>query len=674
MGQRLGSIVIENVEPELEGGRYAVKRVAGENLTLSADIFKEGHDFLSAVARLRQVAPPRLDHGSHQSIETTMREINNDRWTAQVSLPSEGLYAFTVEAWVDVYRTWAAELQRKAQACQPIFSELREGAALLLELAGRAQPRSASDALTFSNASRMIGGSLDESLPSALDSAVRAATSSALIELATLYPDRSSAVRYQRELPVFVDREKARFSSWYEMFPRSASRSEKRHGTFKDCESWLRDISEMGFDTLYFPPIHPIGKTARKGKNNSVVALSDDVGSPWAIGSAEGGHKSIHPQLGTMEDFKHLIGEAKSVNLEVALDLAFQCAPDHPYLTEHPEWFYKRPDGTIKTAENPPKRYEDIVNFDFLGPARQSLWPELKSVVLFWIEVGIKIFRVDNPHTKPVQFWEWLIREIQVTHPDVIFLAEAFTRPKMMKALGKAGFSQSYTYFTWRNFKGELTDYLNELSHGPVAQYMRGNLWPNTPDILPQILQQGGTPAFKLRFALAATLSPSYGIYCGFEFCENRALPGTEEYVNSEKYQLVEWPGDRKADIRDYISAINQIRQLHPALRLSENLTFCDSDSERVLVYSKVDSDKTDKLLIAVSLDPYAPQEAIINLPLGDYGIEEHETYQVHELLSDTRSLWKGPTAQIRLTPESPAAIWSVLRLNRSEQSFDYYD
>ena len=491
--------------------------------------------------------------------------------------------------------------------------------------------------------------------------------------MASRYPDRTIATRLDRELRLFAERSRAICSAWYELFPRSTSPDGKRHGTFRDAEKWLPYVGELGFDVVYLPPIHPIGRTARKGKNNALTAAPDDIGSPWAIGGPEGGHKSIHPQLGTVEDFRRFVASAKDLGLEVALDIAFQCSPDHPYVKEHPEWFQQRPDGTIKTAENPPKRYEDIVNFDWMGPAREALWAELRSVFLHWIAQGVRIFRVDNPHTKPLPFWEWVIGEIHAAHPDVIFLAEAFTRPKVMKALAKSGFNQSYTYFTWRNFKHELEGYLTELTQGPPADYMIGNLWPNTPDILPEHLQQGGKPAFLIRSALAATLSSSWGIYSGFELCENRALPGKEEYADSEKYQLVSWDRERPGNIKPWIAALNRARRDHRALQLYRNLRFHRADNERVTFYSKVTEDKTSLVLVAVSLDPYGPQEAVLHVPLERLGIDEDETYQVHDLLSGERALWQGPSALVRLTPEKPAAVWSVLRFQRSEQGFDYY-
>ncbi|KFE70231.1 Alpha-amylase [Hyalangium minutum] len=658
-------MVIESVRPELDGGRFAVKRVAGDTFKVEADLFKEGHDVLVAIVRWRQSGPSGQET---QWAEVPMKALGNDLWVADFPLARNGRYQYTVEAWPDLFATWASELKRKVDVGRDVRSELLEGSGLLEGAAERAR--------TFGGEeeSRLLAEAATKLKQPPSPELIVTALSPDLARIAGKYADRSLATQYDRVLEIFVDRERARTSAWYEFFPRSAVRDGKTHGTFKDAEAWLPYIQSLGFDTIYLPPIHPIGRTARKGKNNSLRAEPDDVGSPWAIGGAEGGHKAIHPQLGTPEEFRRFLKAAEQHGIEVALDLAFQCSPDHPYVKEHPEWFLRRPDGTIKTAENPPKRYEDIVNFDWMGPGRDTLWPELESVVLHWVQQGVKIFRVDNPHTKPLQFWAWLIRHVQDKHPEVVFLSEAFTRPKVMKALAKIGFTQSYTYFTWRNFKQEIEEYLTEITHPPVSDYFRGNLWPNTPDILPELLQRSGPAGFRLRVALAATLSSSYGIYCGYELCEGRALPGKEEYLDSEKYQLVAWDLERPGHIRDWIRKLNAARKQHPALQLYGNLRFFRSDNDRVLFYGKRTPDGSSQVLVAVSLDPHSPQEALLHVPLKELGIPPDETYQVHELMTDERRLWQGPHAQIRLTPDQPAAIWAVYRFRRTEQAFDYYE
>ena len=665
MSSRTGSILIENVQPELDAGRYPVKRIAGDTAHVEADLFKEGHDVLVAVVRWRQASPKGQETAWQ---EVPMKELGNDRYGAEFPLARNGRYEFTVEAWPDLFRTWVHELKRKVDVGRDVKSEVLEGAALLEGAAARAKASRPADAAQLSDAARALktGGPTPDNLLLALDAS--------LATIASRHPDRGLAVRYDRVLEIFADRERAQNGAWYEFFPRSAVRDGKTHGTFKDAEGWLPYVKALGFDIIYLPPIHPIGRTARKGKNNSLSAGPDDVGSPWAIGASEGGHKAVHPKLGTLEDFRRFREKAEGLGMEIALDLAFQCAPDHPYVKEHPEWFLHRPDGTIKTAENPPKRYEDIVNFDWMGPARESLWAELRSVVLHWVEQGVMVFRVDNPHTKPIQFWAWLIREVQEKHPEVLFLSEAFTRPKVMRALAKVGFTQSYTYFTWRNFKHELEDYLKELTQSPSAEYMRGNLWPNTPDILPELLQRSGPAGFRIRVALAATLSSTYGIYCGYELCEGRGLaPGKEEYLDSEKYQLVAWDLDRPGNIKPFISRLNAIRHEHRALQQYRNLRFHYCDNDRVLFYSKRTEDGQSQLLFAVSLDPHEEQEAIVEIPLELLGISPEDTYQVHELMGDTRLLWQGPSAQVRITPEAPAAVWAVYRFHRRENEFDYF-
>jgi starch synthase (maltosyl-transferring) len=473
-----------------------------------------------------------------------------------------------------------------------------------------------------------------------------------------------------------VDREKARFSTWYEMFPRSCGLESGRHGTFKDCMARLPYVAAMGFDVLYLPPIHPIGRTHRKGDNNNPVAGPDDPGTPWAVGSEEGGHKSLHPQLGTLKDFRDFVTSARGYDIEIALDIAFQCSPDHPYVEEHPEWFRRRPDNTVQFAENPPKKYEDIYPFDFETYSWQELWHELKSIVTFWIEQGIRIFRVDNPHTKPFHFWQWLITEIKKSYPDVIFLSEAFTRPKVMYRLAKLGFTQSYTYFAWRNTAWELTQYFTELTRGNAREYFHPNLWPNTPDILTEYLQFGGRPAFMARLVLAATLGANYGIYGpAFELCENRPKePGSEEYLDSEKYEVKNWDISGPDSLKDFVARVNQIRRENAALQGDWSLRFHEVDNTQLICYSKHTDDFSNVVLVVVNLDPHHTQSGWVEFPLEELGIDPQRSYQMHDLLSGARYLWRGTRNYVELNSQvAPAHIFRMRRRVRTERDFDYY-
>ncbi len=641
------NVIIERVWPELDSGRYPVKREVGDELQVSADIFREGHEVIAAVLKYRTAA------------ETTWREVpmrhqDNDRWAGRFPLRENARYLYTIEAYPDPFRTWAQALEKKAAAGQDVASEILEGTTLIRKALSRA-----------SGADR---ARLEEQL-GALERArsqadqVRLALDPELGRLMEAYPDRSAATQYDRILEVVVDRERARFGAWYELFPRSQGKVPGKSGTFHDCIDRLPDIQAMGFDVIYLPPIHPIGRTHRKGKNNAIAAGPDDPGSPWAIGNEHGGHDAIEPSLGTLEDFRAFVRAAGEMGMEIALDLALHCSPDHPWVREHPEWFSARPDGTIKYAENPPKKYQDIYPLNFYGEGRAALWEEVRRLLLHWVAQGVRIFRVDNPHTKPIPFWGWLILEVQAEHPDVIFLSEAFTRPKVMKALAKVGFTQSYTYFTWRNFKQELTDYLTELTQTEMAEYFRGNFFTNTPDILSPILQQGGRPAFRMRLVLATTLSSSYGICAGFELCENQAIPGTEEPLDSEKYEIKvrDWdaPGNIKADI----ARINRIRRENPALQGYKNLRFYQADDDNILFYGKMTPDRQNAIFVAVNLDPFEAHEAVLHLPLQEIGLGPDEQYQVVELLGGARHLWKGEAQRIRLDPqEQPAAILRVTR------------
>lgn len=649
---------IENVKPQIDCGRFPVKRTVGETVRVSADIFTDGHDALQAVMCYRLLSAETWH-------EVPMAFAGNDRYTAAFTVNSLEPYAYTVQAWLDPFTTWRDGLRKKFNAGQDVQSELLEGEQMLRAFALRARE---ADRRWLEEKAEVIGGDGPQGDRVAL------ALSGEVHSIVSRYPDRSRAASFEPVLQVKVDRERARCSAWYELFPRSAAREPGKHGTFADVEALLPMIAGMGFDVLYLPPIHPIGRVKRKGPNNSLTAGPDDPGSPWAIGASEGGHKAVHPDLGTIEDFEHLVEAAKAYGLEVALDLAYQCAPDHPYVSEHPEWFVHRPDGTIKYAENPPKKYQDVYPINFENENWIELWEELKSVVVFWIERGVRIFRVDNPHTKPLRFWHWLITEIHDRHPDMIFLSEAFTRPKVMNALAKAGFNQSYTYFTWRNTRQELVEYLTELTQTDLKEYFRPNFFTNTPDILPEYLQFGGRAAFMVRLVLAATLSSNYGIYSSFELCEGRAVPGTEEYLDSEKYQIRQWDWDRTGNIREFIARVNKIRRENPALHSNDRLRFHDAENEHLIFYTKTTGDLSNIILVVVNLDPYQKHDGWIHVPLEELNIGAQEVYQVHDLMGDGRYFWQGARNFVRLDPESsPAHIFRIRRRLRTEHDFDYF-
>jgi len=651
--------VVDAVQPAVDGGRFAVKRVAGEPLEVEAHCFADGHDVLRAMLAWRGEDAPEW-----QEIE--MQPLGNDVWRAQFTPAEIGRYRYTVAAWVDRFATWRHDFERREDA-----DDLRVAALAGAEVVEQAAARATgADVRPLKDwAARLRAAKkLDEIRAAALDEAMAA--------IAARHPDRSHEARWGVEMPLVVERERARFSAWYELFPRSAAAEPGRHGTFKEVEERLPYVAELGFDVLYLPPIHPVGRERRKGKNNAVAAAPDDVGSPWAIGAKEGGHKAIHPQLGTHEDFRHLVKAAARHGLEIALDIAYQCAPDHPYVKEHPGWFRKRPDGSIQYAENPPKKYEDIYPFDFECEDWRALWQELKSVLDFWIAEGVKIFRVDNPHTKAFPFWEWAIAEVRRAHPDVIFLAEAFTRPKVMHRLAKLGYTQSYTYFAWRNTKQELTDYFTELAQGPGREYLRPSVWPNTPDILTEALQVGGRAAFMQRLALAATLAASYGIYGpAYELMEHRARePGAEEYLDSEKYQLRHWDLERADSLRAYIAAFNRIRRENPALHADASLRFLPTDNEQLIAYAKQTPDGANQIVCVVNLSPHHAHGGWVELDLGALGIERDRPYQMHDLLSGARYLWNGPRNFVQLDPQrSPAHVFRVRRRLHREQDFDYF-
>ena len=650
--------VIENVKPEIDGGRFPAKRVVGERMTVEADIFTDGHDALAAALLYRRKS------GSHWS-ETPMESLDNDRWRATFEVTEIGAYLYTLQAWVDRFESWRQGLAKKLQAGQDVAIDLLIGAGLVEETANRAPPTDKKRLANFISILR-------SKQPDAGETAL-------LPELAALmakYSDRRWAVTYDKELRVNVDREKARFSTWYEMFPRSCASEPGVHGTLRDCEQRLPYVAGMGFDVLYLPPIHPIGRSFRKGKNNELGAGPDDVGSPWAIGAKEGGHKAIHPQLGTLEDFKRLVTKAKKSGIEIALDIAFQCAPDHPYAREHPEWFRKRPDGSIQYAENPPKKYQDIYPLDFETDHWKELWDELKSIIVFWCEQGVRIFRVDNPHTKAFPFWEWAIAEVKKDYPEALFLAEAFTRPKVMYRLAKSGFSQSYTYFAWRNTKWELTQYFTELTQTEIADFFRASLWPNTPDILTEYLQFGGRPAFMTRLVLAATLGANYGIYApAFELCENVPRdPGSEEYLNSEKYELKHWDLERTDSLKEFIALVNRIRGENRALQRDRSLRFHPVDNPEIICFSKQTEDLKNVIVAVVNLDPHHTQSGWVELAMEELGLLPQQPFQMHDLLTNARYLWHGARNYVQLNPDTvPAQIFRVRHRLRHEQDFDYF-
>ncbi len=652
-------VVIERVSPEIDCSRFAIKRVVGETVTVEANVFADGHD--QVACRILYW----LDGDEPQS--SPMKPVGNDCWRGEFTVVNVGRYHYTIEGWIDRFRTWRTDLEKRIAAGQDVHVDLLIGVELIERAADRA---GADDAQLLRQWARRIREENDK------PSGTAVALQKELLAVVGRYPDYDLATRYEKELKIAVDRDKALFSTWYEVFPRSCSPQPGRHGTFRDCETWLPYIASMGFDVVYLAPIHPIGRAFRKGKNNSAAAQPDDVGSPWAIGSEEGGHKSIHPALGTLEDFRRFVSKAEEQGLEVALDIAFQATPDHPYAREHKEWFRPRPDGTIQYAENPPKKYQDIYPLDFETRDWSALWHELKSVLQFWIGQGVRIFRVDNPHTKPFAFWEWVIDEIKQQHPDVLFLAEAFTRPHVMYRLAKLGFSQSYTYFTWRNTKQELIEYFRQLTQTELRDFFRPNLWPNTPDILPEYLQVGGRAAFMVRLLLAATLGSSYGIYGpAFELCENVPIhPGSEEYLNSEKYELKQRDLKSKASLKDLISRVNRIRRENPALQSNRNLRFHETDNPALICYSKSTDDLSSVVIVVVNLDSFHAQSGWVNIDLDSIGLDANHAFQAHDLLGEGYFLWQGSRNYVELVPESlPAHILGVRRWVRTERDFDYY-
>jgi starch synthase (maltosyl-transferring) len=737
------TVVIENVHPLVDGGRYPVKRAVGEDLTVEADIFKEGHDVVSAVLKWRSAGAGKW----HETPMACIDPFTKDRWRGTCSFFEMGAHDVTIEAWGDTFRSWQHEFATKFAAHEPnLNSERLEGAGFIERAGERALAlRQKRDAARLHEFAKCIRESSPEEVNSlAHDSELEALMASyadrsessefvfgvpdlsSLVGPSSLKPAKKAKGKAKRkngaaEEPhatpietiapptprypgVWVDRERAQFASWYEFFPRSAEGRGDRGSTFRDCIPRIDDVKAMGFDVIYFPPVHPIGVTARKGKNNSVTCQIGEPGVPYAIGNRHqgcpngGGHRDVAPELGTLDDFDWLVAQIHERGMEVALDFALNCSPDHPYVTEHPEWFYQRPDGTIKYAENPPKKYQDVYPLNFHNPNWQTLWDELTGVVEFWCEHGVRIFRVDNPHTKPVALWEYMISRVQQRFPDAVFLSEAFTRPRMMRALAKAGFTQSYTYFTWRNTKQGLTEYFTELTQTDSAEVMRPNLFANTPDILPSYLQFGGRAAFQVRAVLAATLAPTYGIYSGFELCENAGMwradwnPASdvrrflnlcdwdykqlakEEYWESEKYQWKARDWEAPGNIKPLVSTLNRVRRENRALQQLRNLRFIQCDNDLVIAYAKSTVARDNNLIIVVNLDAWHAQDAFVTVPLEDFGLSEGELYQVHDLLTGERFHWQGRKNFVRLNPsERVAHIFRVRRKLGSERDFDYF-
>jgi len=676
--QDRGRVIVERVWPEIDGGRFPIKRSVGEQVTVGADIFADGHDLLAGVVKYR---PCRSCRGGSSDPPLQWREIpltprDNDRWEAAFIVTELGEYEYTIEAWIDRFGTWLKGLVAKADAGQDVANELLEGAQIIQQAAGRlkAAPTYGNVEATYGNVEAGFSrpGATDEGLrlleiadmlrgASPQVARVWAAKDPSLRALMDARPDRRASTTYERTLICRVDSVRARFGAWYEMFPRSVTTDPSRSGTFREAESRLGGIAAMGFDVVYLPPVHPIGETHRKGRNNSLNAEPGDPGSPWAIGSAAGGHTAIEPGLGTIDDFDRFVRLANRLGLQVALDVAFQASPDHPWVREHPGWFRHRPDGSIKYAENPPKKYQDIYPIDFESAEWEPLWNALKDVFLFWIGHGVRIFRVDNPHTKSFRFWEWVIAEIRRDYPDAIFLAEAFTRPKVMRYLAKAGFNQSYTYFTWRNSAHELRDYLDELTKTELQEYMRPNFFANTPDILHEYLQTGGRPAFEVRLVLAATLAASYGIYSGFELCENLPVKkGSEEYLDSEKYQIKPRDWHQADSLRELIARVNAIRREQPALQQNATLSFYQTDNPHFLWFGKWHP--AGRVLVIANTDPHWTQQGWVQVPIWEMGIGARDRYVVEDLLDGARYTWRGEWNFVKLDPTERVAHIFVIR------------
>lgn len=636
-GQRRA--VVERVSPEIDGGRFSIKAIVGESITVEADIIADGHDILSARLMYKHESDKNWS-------EAIMQHTLNDRWVGHFKVEKQGFYSYTVESWVDHIASWQHEVDLKVRDGQHLNVEVMQGAIFLKEMAKKAKGED-------KKAIQEAGKCFDEALKdeNRYKEAIQLAVSETMSQWFTKYPERQEPFRYQ-ELKIYVDRKKAGFSAWYSMFPRSAAREIGKHGTFKDVEKLLPRIQELGFDVLYIPPIHPIGLTHRKGKNNSVTAQEGEVGVPYGIGSELGGHTAIHPELGTLDDFKHLVEECKKFDMEIALDLAIQCSPDHPWVKSHPEWFKILPDGTIKYAENPPKKYQDIYPVNFETENWQALWNELKSVIITWAEWGVRIIRVDNPHTKSFSFWEWVIAEVKQDYPDMIFLSEAFTKPKVMQQLAKLGFTQSYTYYVWRTHKAEIMEYMTELTKSEMKYYFRPNFWPNTHDINPYMLQNGHEPLFLIRYFMAATLTANYGVFGpSYEYLYHAPNPPKEEYYDSEKYEIKYWNWEHRNKLTYIMTQVNKIRKENLAFHETNNIEFCHIENDNILAYLKTSVDG-NRILCVVNLDGYNRQGGFVKLPLWKIRKNDWEAYHVHDLITGAKYTWKGDTGFVELDPQ----------------------
>ena len=637
-------VVIDDIKPQLDCGKFFIKRVVGETVSVSADILPDGHDVMQAEVMFKHQSERKWR-------EARMHPIGNDRWEASFSVEKQGFYQYKVRGWVDYALNWQHGIQAKIEDGQHVKSELLDGVQYLKFVKSK---------VSGPDREYLSGLITAFETEAEYENAVSEATSRRLHQLFSDYPERCYA-NTSKELQVYVDRTRANFSTWYEFFPRSAAPEPGKHGTFKDCQRLLPRIARMGFDTVYLPPVHPIGEVNRKGKNNTTEAREGDSGVPWAIGSRHGGHRDLHPELGTEDEFRELIQNANELGLEIAMDLAFQAAPDHPYIEEYPKWFRRRPDGTMQYAENPPKKYQDIVNFWFESDDYKALWKELLEVTLKWVGFGVSIFRVDNPHTKPFYFWHWLISEVKKKHPDVLFLAEAFSRPRVMQQLAKQGFSQSYTYFTWRVHKHELIEYMVELTQSEMREYYRPNFWPNTPDINPYHLQGAGEPMHMIRYALAATLSGNIGIYGPvYEYMVSEPYPGKEEYLNSEKYEVKHWDWEIENKLMHIIGRVNEIRKQHPALQQTNNIRFCGLENDQLLAFYKWDDSGQDRLLVVISLDPHQSQQGYVQIPLELMGVGAGTRLEMYDLMTHTSYHWEAEWNYVALHPDLPFHIFHV--------------